>query len=101
MKFYLNAVPLTNADNTTVLEGIDFSLINNVEVIKGPAETMYGSSVGGFVRFYVTPETEKEITLSQKVIGGSFSLFQTATRIDAVGDNYSVMLNYSNTQSNG
>ena len=30
VKFYLNAVPLTNADNTTVLEGVDFSLINNV-----------------------------------------------------------------------
>lgn len=74
VKFYLNAVPLTNADNTTVLEGIDFSLINNVEVIKGPARTLYGSGVGGFVRFYVKPETEKEITFSQKVIGGSFGL---------------------------
>lgn len=47
------------------------------------------------------PETEKGITLSQKMIGGSFGLLQTATRIDAVGDNYSVMLNYGHTQSNG
>lgn len=101
VKFYLNAVPLTNADNTTVLEGIDFSLINNVEVIKGPAGTLYGSGVGGVVRFYMRPETEKGITLSQKVIGGSFGLLQTATRIDAVGDNYSVMLNYGHTQSDG
>ena len=100
VKLYLNAVPLTNADNTTVLEDIDFSLINNVEIIKGPAGTLCGSSVGGFVQFYVTPETEKEITLSQKVIGGSFGLVQTATRIDAVGNNYSVMLNYGHTQSN-
>lgn len=101
VKFYLNSVPITNADNTTVLEGIDFSLINNVEVIKGPAGTMYGSGVGGVARFYMRPETEKGITLSQKVTGGSFGLLQSATRLDAVGDNYSVMFNYGHIQSNG
>ena len=36
-KFYLNSAPLTNADGVTLLEDIDFSLINNIEVIKGPA----------------------------------------------------------------
>lgn len=101
VKFYLNSVPLTNADNTTVLEGLDFSLINNVEVIKGPAGTLYGSGVGGVVRFYMRPETEKGLTLSQNIAGGSFGLLQTATRLDAVGDNYSMMFNYGHIQSNG
>jgi len=101
VKFYLNSVPLTNADGTTVLEGIDFSLINNVEVIKGPAGTLYGSGVGGVARFYMRPETEKGITLSQKITGGSFGLLQSATRIDAVADNYSVMFNYGHIQSDG
>ena len=41
VKFYLNAVPLTNADNTTVLEGIDFSLINS---------RSHQGSCGNFVR---------------------------------------------------
>lgn len=101
VKFYLNSVPLTNADNITVLEGIDFSLINSVEVIKGPAGTMYGSGVGGVARFYMRPETQKGVTVSQKVAGGSFGLLQAATRVDAVGDDYSVMFNYSHLQSDG
>lgn len=101
VKFYLNSVPITNADNTTVLEGIDFSLINSVEVIKGPAGTMYGSGVGGVARFYMRPETEQGVTLSQKTAGGSFGLFQSATRVDAVGKDYSVMFNYSHLQSDG
>lgn len=101
VKFYLNSVPLTNADNTTVLEGIDFSLINSVEVIKGPAGTLYGSGVGGVARFYMRPETNKGVTLSQKTAVGSFGLLQSATRLDAVGDNYSVMFNYSHLQSDG
>ncbi|SEG27594.1 iron complex outermembrane recepter protein [Halpernia humi] len=101
VKFYLNSVPITNADNTTILEGIDFSLINSVEVIKGPAGTMYGSGVGGVARFYMRPETQKGVTLSQKTAGGSFGLLQSATRVDAVGDDYSVMFNYSHIQSDG
>lgn len=101
VKFYLNSVPITNADNTTVLEGIDFSLINSVEVIKGPAGTMYGSGVGGVARFYMRPETEKGVTISQKTAAGSFGLFQSATRVDAVGKDYSVMFNYSHLQSDG
>ncbi|SFI12405.1 TonB-dependent receptor [Halpernia frigidisoli] len=101
VKFYLNSVPITNADNTTTLEGIDFSLINSVEVIKGPAGTMYGSGVGGVVRFYMRPETEKGVTVSQKLAAGSFKLLQSATRVDAVGDDYSVMFNYSHLQSDG
>jgi iron complex outermembrane receptor protein len=101
VKFYLNSVPITNADNTTTLEGIDFSLINSVEVIKGPAGTMYGSGVGGVARFYMRPETAKGVTLSEKIAGGSFGLLQSATRVDAVGDDYSVMFNYSHLQSDG
>ena len=101
VKFYLNSIPITNADNTTTLEGIDFSLINSVEVIKGPAGTMYGSGVGGVARFYMRPETAKGVTLSEKIGGGSFGLLQSATRVDAVGDDYSVMFNYSHLQSDG
>ena len=101
VKFYLNSIPITNADNTTTLEGIDFSLVNSIEVIKGPAGTMYGGGVGGVARFYMRPETTKGVTLSEKVAGGSFGLLQSATRVDAVGDNYSVMFNYSHLQSEG
>ncbi|MGS0749107.1 TonB-dependent receptor plug domain-containing protein [Halpernia sp. GG3] len=85
VKFYLNSIPITNADNTTTLEGIDFSLVNSVEVIKGPAGTMYGGGVGGVARFYMRPETTKGVTLSEKVAGGSFGLLQSATKVDAVG----------------
>ncbi|BFO67489.1 TonB-dependent receptor [Chryseobacterium sp. KCF3-3] len=101
IKSYLNSVPITNADGVTILEDIDFSLINQVEVIKGPAATMYGGGVGGVVRFYMKPSTEKGVTLSQKFIGGSFNLMQTATRVDAVTDNSSLMFNYGHIQSDG
>ena len=100
-KFYLNSVPITSADGVTLLEDIDFSIVNSVEVIKGPAATLYGGGVGGVVRFYMRPETEKGVAVTQKLAGGSYKLFQSATRIDAVGDNYAVMANYGHLQTDG
>lgn len=101
IKSYLNGVPLTSADGITIFEDIDFSLINNIEVIKGPAATMYGGGVGGVLRLYMKPETEKGVSVSQKTTLGSFNLFQSATRVDAVGDNYAVMANYGHIESDG
>ena len=51
IKAYYNDIPITSADGITLLDDIDFSLVNNVEVIKGPATTLYGGGVGGVARF--------------------------------------------------
>ena len=101
VKMYLNNFPLTNAEGVTVLEDVDFSLINHIDVIKGPASTLYGGGVGGTLKFYIRPETEKGTSLSQKFIGGSFSTFQSATRVDAVTDKSAVMFNYNHFESEG
>ena len=42
IKMYLNNIPLTGADGVTVLDDLNFGLINHIEVIKGPAATLYG-----------------------------------------------------------
>ena len=59
-KAYWNNIPLTNAEGITVLDDVDFAYVTNVEVIKGPAATMYGGGVGGAVRFYTRPILQKE-----------------------------------------
>ena len=47
VKAYFDGIPLTTADGITTLDDIDFSVVNNMEVIKGPASTMYGAGLGG------------------------------------------------------
>ena len=101
VKMYLNNFPLTNADGVTNLEDVDFTLINHIDVIKGPASTLYGGGVGGTLRFYIQPEAVKGTSLSQSFMGGSFKTFQSATRVDAVSENSSVMLNYNHFESDG
>lgn len=102
VKFYLNGVPLTNADGVTVLEDIDFSQINNIEVIKGPAATQYGGGVGGAVKFSILPEKKRNGTeISQSLMGGTFNTFHTNTKVSSHSDKSSVLFSYGHLQSDG
>jgi iron complex outermembrane receptor protein len=101
IKTYYNQIPLTNAEGVTILDDVDFSIVDNIEVIKGPASTMYGAGVGGVVRFYLKNSDEKGISLTQNTTTGSFNLIQTNTRLDYVTDNASMFVNFGHLQSDG
>jgi iron complex outermembrane receptor protein len=101
IKAYYNGIPLTTADGVTVLDDVDFSLINNIEIIKGPAATEYGAGVGGVARFYLRTSEVKGVSLSERFIAGSYDLIQSNTRLDVVGDHSSIAVNFSHLQSNG
>lgn len=101
VKFYLNSAPITNADGVTILEDLDFSLINQMKVVKGPAATMYGGGSGGAVQFFMNPETKKGVSLTESLTLGAFNLFHTNTRVDAVSDKSSIMFSYGHLQSDG
>jgi iron complex outermembrane recepter protein len=101
IKVYYNMFPLTDAEGITTLDDVDFSNVNNVEVVKGPAATMYGGGVGGVARFYFKANDYKGITFSQKTAVGSFGLIQSNTRMDYNTDKMSSFLSFSHLQSDG
>lgn len=101
IKMYLNNIPLTGADGVTVLDDVNFVLINHIDVIKGPAATLYGGGAGGAVRLYVKPDTKTGTSVSEKFITGSFGLFQTSTSASNVGENHSITANYTHIGSDG
>lgn len=101
IKAYFNQFPLTNAEGVTILDDVDFSVVDNIEVVKGPASTMYGAGVGGVVRFYLKNSDEKGISLTQNTTTGSFNLVQTNTRLDLVTDNASMFVNFGHLESDG
>ena len=101
IKMYWNNIPLTGADGVTILDDVNFGLINHIDVIKGPAATLYGGGTGGVVRFYTKPETKKGTSISQQFNTGSFGLFQTSTSATNVGENHSITANYNHIGSDG
>lgn len=101
IKAYYNNMPLTTADGTTILDDVDFSILDNIEVIKGPASSQYGAGVGGTVRFYVKPPVEEGLSVEQKTTFGSFHLFQSSSKINYKKDKSSMFLNYGHLESDG
>ncbi|PSL46344.1 iron complex outermembrane receptor protein [Chitinophaga niastensis] len=93
-KAYLNGIPVTDAEGTTILDDIDFSILGRVEVIKGPASSLYGSGIGGVLKMYTLKPATLGTRITQEALAGSYGLFRTNTRVEYADDKSSVMLNY-------
>ncbi|MBB6613105.1 TonB-dependent receptor [Pontibacter sp. Tf4] len=49
VKLYYNGIPLTEANGTTALNLLDAASVGSVEVLKGPAGSLYGAGTGGAI----------------------------------------------------
>ena len=76
IKFYQDGIPLTTVDGQGGIEDIDLNSIDRIEVIRGPASSLYGSSSGGVVNFFTGDQPDAE-----RYIAGNFSLGEYQTRL--------------------
>lgn len=91
---FLNGIPITDAEGQTVLDDIDFANIGRVDVIRGPASSLYGAGIGGVVNFYSERPAEPGVAVRQGVLAGEDGLIRSDTRLSRVTDGASVALNY-------
>jgi len=74
VKIYLDDIPLTEADGTSRLEGIDLNDLGEAEIIRGPASSIYGAGTGGVIRFRMDRAREQGQSLETSALAGSFGL---------------------------
>ena len=75
VKVYWNGIPFTDASGNTYFNQIPVSSISNMEIIKGPSGSMYGSGTGGVVLLSsVSPASQKGKQLELQAAGGSYGL---------------------------
>lgn len=72
-KIYLNDFILSDAGGNTYLNLLSLSQIEQIEIIKGPAASMYGTGTGGVLLMQTTNTTAQQ-QLKAGVQGGSFGL---------------------------
>ncbi|HTE28100.1 TonB-dependent receptor [Flavitalea sp.] len=93
-KVYLNGIPVTDAEGITTLDDIDMGSIGNVEVVKGPAGTLYGLAIAGAVNLSTIAPEKGKTSVGQEVMIGNYGLrrftstFQTATEYSSLLVNY-------------
>lgn len=76
VKLYLDGIPLTSADGQTPLELIDAEDVEHIEVIKGPAGSMYGSGNGGVLLVQSRNALPHEIRCTSGFQAASFGGFR-------------------------
>ena len=101
VKVYWNDIPFTDAGGNTPLNLVDFNHVNRVEVIKGPAGSIYGAGTGGAVLLYspVAPANEQGIQVN--TLAGSYGLFGLSGvyQLGAAKSNH--YLSYAHQESEG
>lgn len=98
---YLDDIPLTDAEGATILDDVDVSTLSGVEVIRGPASSLYGAGIGGVVKLYSLRPRFNATRVTQEVLGGTYGLLRTNTRVEHGDDNAAILLNYGHQHSDG
>jgi iron complex outermembrane receptor protein len=100
-KVYINGIPLTDAEGITTLDDIDFASLGNVEVLKGPAGTLYGQAISGAISFSSIKPENGRTSISQDIMFGNYGLQRYTTRFSSGNERSGILLNYGRQKSDG
>ena len=100
-KVYLNGIPVTDAEGITTLDDIDYGSIGNVEIVKGPAGTLYGQAIAGVVNLHTIKPEKGKTSIGQDVMVGNYGLQRYTTRFQTTTDKTSILVNYGHQKSDG
>ena len=100
VKVYWNDIPFTDAGGNTYLNQLSFFNMQSIEIIKGPAGSIYGAGTGGAILLNSQPATwQQGVTLNYT--GGSYNTEAFNAQVQAGADNSRNTLNYTHQTSDG
>jgi len=100
IKIYLNEIPLTDPSGNTYLNQLSFYNFNSIEIIKGPASSLYGAGIGGAMLIHTLPVNwYKGISLNYSV--GSFDASNINVNVKTGDADHENSFNYSHQNSDG
>ena len=100
VKIYLNEIPLTDPSGNTYLNQLSFYNFNSVEIIKGPASSLYGAGIGGAMLIHTLPANWHP-GVSLDYTAGSFNTNSINANIKTGNADHENSFNYSHQTSDG
>lgn len=99
VKAYWNGLPFTDGGGNTYLNLLDFSSIGSIEIIKGPAASLYGAGTGGVLLMKSPRVTGDQLQAS--AIIGSYGLQRYLIGGQVKNDNVSANVQFAHHKSDG
>ena len=100
VKVYYNGLPLTEASGSTPLNLLDPAIIGRLEVLKGPAGSVYGAGTGG-VALFGTPEVAAGNRVAAAATVGSYGLRRYTATAETGSATGSVRVQYARQELAG
>lgn len=75
-RVYIDDIPLTGGDGTSVFDDLELSFLSRAEITKGSYSAWYGSGMGGSLRFVSQKASDKLFSADAGLTAGSFGLLK-------------------------
>jgi iron complex outermembrane recepter protein len=101
MRVLMNGIPLTDADGLTDIDAIDLAIIDRIEVLRGPASSLYGTgSLGGVLHFITITPPQSFAADAYTAIGG-FGFRRFGVSLGGTGTSHSYLMSASYHDKDG
>ncbi|MEM6802186.1 MAG: TonB-dependent receptor plug domain-containing protein, partial [Bacteroidota bacterium] len=99
VKLLVDGIPESTPDGQAQVDNVDMGLIQNMQILRGPAAGIYGNAAGGVILLQ-TEEVKKPFA-EARISGGSFNFQRYQAKAGFRYGKFSGLIYGSHTQTNG
>ena len=101
IRAYFNGIPITNGAGETAIDAFDPQDIANLEIVKGPKATQYGTNLGGTLLLNSKQVVNGETYVKSNLTVASFGLIKNNVSLATSTEKLSLNLNYDHLEFDG
>ncbi len=101
IRAYYNGIPITNGTGSTDIDAYNPEDIANMEIVKGPKATQYGTNLGGTLLLNSKQALAGETFAKNDLTVGSFGLIKNSISVATANEKLAFNLNYDYMASDG
>ena len=100
VKVLVDGIPESTPDGQAQVDNLSLGVLNSIEVIRGPASSLYGNASGGVISF-TTEDPNPTPFIEARVLAGSYGLQQYQLKTGQQKGKFSYLLHGAHVQTNG
>jgi iron complex outermembrane receptor protein len=98
IRAYFNGIPITNGAGDTAIDAFDPEDIANLEIVKGPKATQYGTNLGGTLLLNSKEAAPGKTFAKSNFTAGSFGLIKNNVSMATATEKLSFNVNYDHLE---